>query len=78
MTFMAAKVSPSSNLLLFCLLLFGSGFSLFDFRGVAWVTDHGVYIMGGENYPDGVTILKEDGTCQAGFELEPSFETEYL
>merc|ERR1719300_672451 len=32
-------------------------------RGVAWVTDNGVFIMGGEDY-DGVTLLLSDGTCQ--------------
>jgi len=45
-------------------------------RGVAWVTDIGVFIMGGENYPDGVTLLLSDGTCQdlKNFGLQSSLD----
>jgi len=44
-------------------------------RGVAWVTDIGVFIMGGEDDPAGVTLLLSDGTCQdQDFELQPPFQ----
>jgi len=44
--------------------------------GVAWVTDIGVFIMGGLNFTDGVTLLLSDGACQEldDFGLQPSFE----
>jgi len=46
------------------------------YGGVAWVTDIGVFIMGGGDYPDGVTLLHSDGTCQEikDFGVQPPFK----